>query len=312
MKVYNSIESFTGVQNAVVTTGTFDGVHKGHQQIVDRLKKTAQSINGETVLLTFFPHPRLVLFPDDNELKLLNTQEEKIALLKKVGIDHLIVQQFTKEFSRISSLDFVRNILSSQLQTKRLVIGYDHRFGRNREGFFEHLKEFGHMYGFEVEEIPAQEVDEVTVSSTKIRNALIEGDIKKANHFLGYNYMLTGTVIKGNQLGRTIGFPTANIAIEEKYKLIPQNGVYVAKATVENHSLNGMVNIGVRPTVNGKNLTVEINLFDFDGDIYGKKLQIELIDKLRNEIKFENLEQLKEQLVTDKENTIRLLQFNLA
>ncbi|HSH67016.1 MAG TPA: bifunctional riboflavin kinase/FAD synthetase [Bacteroidia bacterium] len=310
MKVYTNIDDFKGVINPVVTTGTFDGVHLGHQKIIARLKDAAKEEKGETVLLTFFPHPRMVLFPDDNELKLLSTQNEKIDLLELYGVDHLIIYPFTKEFSRLTSIEFVRNILVNSIQTKRLIIGYNHHFGRNREGSFEHLKEYGPLYGFEVEEIPAKDIDHIEVSSTKIRNALLIGDVKTANSYLGHMYTITGDVVKGKQLGKTIGYPTANIQVKDPYKLIPGDGVYAVKIKHANTFYGGMLNIGNNPTVNGKGKSMEVNIFDFDNAIYGDELTVYFIERLRDEVKFNNLDELKEQLGKDKHES--RLRFNQA
>ena len=252
MKVYTQIEDFRNIKNPVVTTGTFDGVHLGHQKIISRLIDVAKEEQGETVLLTFYPHPRMVLFPDDNELKLLNTQQEKIRLLEKYGIDHLIIHPFTKEFSRLTSVEFVRNILVNSIHTKRLVIGYNHHFGRNREGSFEHLKEFGPVYGFDVEEIPAKDIDHIEISSTKIRQALQAGEVEVAATYLGHTYSVSGKVVQGKQLGRTIGYPTANILMEDKYKLIPADGVYAVKVELNGVMYQGMLNVGNNPTIEGK------------------------------------------------------------
>ena len=300
MKVYTNLEDFKGVKNPVVTTGTFDGVHLGHQKIISRLKDVAREEKGETVLLTFSPHPRMVLFPDDNELKLLNTLPEKIELLDKYGVDHLIIYPFTKEFSRLTSIEFVRNILVNSIQTKRLVIGYNHHFGRNREGSFEHLKEYGPLYGFEVEEIPAKDIDHIQISSTKIRNALLEGNVELATDYLGHTYTLTGTVVTGKKLGRTIGYPTANIQVKDQYKLIPGDGVYAVRIKHKNVFYGGMLNIGNNPTVEGKGKSIEVNIFDFDKVIYGDEATIYFVERLRDEVKFNNLEELKEQLAKDK------------
>jgi riboflavin kinase/FMN adenylyltransferase len=304
MKVYTNIDDFKDVKNPIVTTGTFDGVHLGHQKIISRLKDVAKEIDGSTVLLTFSPHPRMVLFPDDNELKLLNTLPEKIELLEKYGVDHLIVYPFTKEFSRLTSIEFVRNILVNSIQTKRLVIGYNHHFGRNREGSFEHLKEYGPLYGFEVEEIPAKDIDHIQISSTKIRNALLIGDVKTATTYLGHIYSLTGTVVKGKQLGRTIGYPTANLHVTDTYKLIPGDGVYAVKIKHKNAFYFGMLNIGNNPTVEGKGKSIEVNIFDFDKVIYEDEVTIYFIERLRDEVKFNNLEELKEQLAKDKQESM--------
>lgn len=302
MKVYNHIHEFTGAANAVVTTGTFDGVHLGHQQIIRRLRETAARTGGETVLLTFFPHPRMVLFPERAQL-LLNTQEEKTALLEKAGIDHLVVHPFTREFSMLSSADFIQDILVGKLGTKTLVIGHDHHFGRNREGSFAHLKEFGPVYGFEVEEIPAREVEHTTVSSTKIRQALGQGDVETADALLGYRYMLSGMVVKGRQLGRSIDFPTANIRVDDPYKLVPADGVYAVYVNRLGQRFKGMLNIGMRPTIDGKERTIEVNILDFDADLYGENLTLEFVKRLRDEQKFSGLDALKEQLQKDRQAT---------
>lgn len=307
MKVYTDINEFKNVKNAVVTTGTFDGVHLGHQKIISRLKDVAGSIDGETVLLTFYPHPRMVLFPEDNELKLITTQREKIELLEKCGIDHLIIYPFTKEFSRLSSVEFVRNILANKINTKRLVIGYNHHFGRNREGSFEHLKEYGPLYGFEVEEIPAEDIDSNEISSTKIRKALQSGDIKVATSYLGHFYSLTGKVMEGKKNGQRIGFPTINLQVEDKYKLIPADGVYAVKVKHIGMMYGGMLNIGNNPTIEGKGRSIEVNIFDFNKDIYNEEATIYFIERLRDEVKFGNLEELKSQLAKDKEKALQIL-----
>jgi riboflavin kinase/FMN adenylyltransferase len=307
LKVYTDIIDFRNVKNPVVTTGTFDGVHLGHQKIISRLKDVAREENGETVLITFFPHPRMVLFPDDNDLKLINTQEEKIALLEQYGIDHLIIIPFTKEFSRLTSVEFVRNILVNQIKTKRLVIGYNHHFGRNREGSFEHLKEYGPLYGFEVEEIPARDIDSIEISSTKIRNALQEGDVRTAASYLGHEFSLTGRVVDGKKIGREIGYPTANIFVEDRYKIIPSDGVYAVKVRHDNSLYGGMLNIGNNPTVNGKHKTIEVNIFEFNKDIYEENATIYFIERLRDEVKFNGLEELKDQLAIDKINSLKVL-----
>ena len=287
------------VKSPVVTTGTFDGVHVGHQKIIARLKEVAKQGSGEIVVLTFYPHPRMVLHPDDHELKLLSTESEKQKLLEYFGVQHLVIQSFTKQFSRLSSVNFIRDILINKIGTKKLVIGYNHHFGRNREGSFEHLKEYGPVYGFEVEEIPAKDIDNIEVSSTKIRKALQQGDIKTANTFLGYEYCITGRVVKGKQLGRELGYPTANLVIDDRYKLIPADGIYVVKVKLGGAEKNGMMSIGLNPTVNGGSRTIEVNIFEFDKEIYGEELTVNFIEKIRDEKKFENLEQLKDQLAQD-------------
>lgn len=301
MKVYFSLDDFTKLDYAVVTTGTFDGVHMGHKKILEQLNSVASKNNGESVLLTFNPHPRIVLQPDI-DLKLINSQNEKIELLKRTGLDHLIIHPFTKEFSRTTSLYFVRNILVNTIGAKKLVIGYDHHFGRNREGSFEHLKEFGPVYGFDVEEISAKDIENVTVSSTKIRKALAEGDLQAANEFLGYKFPLSGQVVAGEKIGHTIGFPTANILIEESYKILPADGVYAVEVSFPAAPQKvhyGMCNIGIRPTFSGKFKTIETHIFDFERNIYGEQIRLQFKARLRGEIKFENLDALKNQLQKD-------------
>jgi len=306
VKVYTNIQEFKSTKNVVVTIGTFDGVHLGHKVIINQLKKAAEELEGESVLLTFFPHPRMIVFPDDNELKLLNTIEERKELLEKAGIDHLIIHPFSKTFSRLTALEFVRDILVNRLNVKKMVIGYDHHFGRNREGSFEDLVEFGEVYGFSVEEIPAQDIQQINVSSTKIRTSLLAGEIHAATKFLGYPYFVSGTVVKGDKIGREIGFPTANIKPDETYKLIPKNGVYAVKVIVNEKEYEGMLNIGIRPTLKGINETIEVNIFDFDEEIYGQKIQVKFYERIRDEQPFENLNELKNQLNIDKTKTIQI------
>ena len=300
LKVYHSIEEFRRVDGAVVTTGTFDGVHIGHRKIINRLNEIASKINGESVLLTFFPHPRMVLFPEDHGLELITTMDEKIKLLEEAGIDNLIIHPFTREFSRTTSLDFIREILVEKIGTDVLVIGYDHHFGKNREGSFEHLRESGPLYGFQVEEISVQDVDDVAVSSTKVRKALLDGDVATAAKYLAHPFQLSGEVIHGDKLGREIGFPTANLRIKDETKIIPANGVYAVCVYVDENKFNGMLNIGMRPTVNGEIKRVEVNIFDFDEEVYGSSITLQLVDRIRDEQKFENIEMLKQRLAIDK------------
>lgn len=307
MKVYSSIEEFKNVERPTVTTGTFDGVHFGHRKIIDRLKKVAQNCDGETVVLTFSSHPRMVLFPDDQDLKLLNTIEEKKHQLEKAGVQHLIVHPFTKEFSRISSVNFVRDILVNKLNTHKLVIGYNHHFGRNREGSFEHLQKFSLIYGFEVEEIPVQLLDNVGVSSTKIRKALFQGDVETAGEYLGYQYQISGTVVNGNAIGRTIEFPTANLELDNAKKIIPADGVYAVWVTVDNTIHRGMMNIGKKPTINNPGRSLEAHLLEFNEDIYGKKIIIQFVKRIRDEIAFQKLSELKEQLEKDRAVAFKIL-----
>lgn len=306
MKVYQGLDEFEKIEKAVVTTGTFDGVHIGHRTILDRLIEVAKNVNGESVLLTFFPHPRMVLQPD-SDLKLINTIDEKIRLLESAGIDHLIIHPFTKEFSRTTSMEFVRDILVNKIGTSKLVIGYDHHFGRNREGSFEHLKEFGPLYGFDVEEIPVQDVENVNVSSTKIRRALEQGDVKIAANYLGHPFQLIGKVIHGDKRGRLLGFPTANLELQEAYKLVPANGVYAVKVLRVDQVMFGMLNIGIKPTVSNANeISIEVNIFDFDQEIYDEELTIHFLERIRDEQKFENKEALIAELQKDREKVLSL------
>jgi len=308
MKIYHSLEDFSRLSNAVVTSGTFDGVHVGHQKILHRLKEIASKNHGETVVITFWPHPQMVLHPENHSLKLLNTFEEKAALLKAEGIQHLLRIDFTKEFSLISSIDFIQKILIDTIGTKKLVIGYDHRFGHNREGGFEQLKLNAPDYGFDVEEIPRQDIDHISVSSSKIRQALEKSDIETATHFLGKPYMLTGQVVQGDKLGRELGYPTANIEVDSRYKLIPADGIYAVTVTYESKVFKGMLYIGPRPTVNGTLSVIEVNIFNFDKDIYGDKITVHFHQYLRGDKKFDNLESLKQQLHSDKKETLKILE----
>lgn len=307
MRIFRELEGLPTFNNAILTLGTFDGVHKGHHAILELVEKWKRKVNGESILLTFWPHPRMVLQPDNNDLKLLNTIDEKIALLEEAGLDNLIIIPFTLQFSRLSYLDFVRDIIVNKLHTKVLVIGHDHHFGKNREGSFEQLSECAPIYNFELVQSPAEEVDGLSISSTKIRNAIIEGNMMKATQFLGYPYSITGVVEHGDQRGRTIGYPTANIKIEEDYKLLPALGVYAVLVESDGLRYKGMANLGYRPTFNGKDKRLEVNIFYFDFDVYGQKLSIFFMDKLRNELNFAGLDELKNQLSLDKEQAIRTL-----
>ncbi len=306
MRVYHSLESFETLSNAVVTSGTFDGVHQGHRKILSRLTEVAAQQHGETVVLTFWPHPRMVVSEDSHGLQLLSTIEEKTELFRELGIDHLIISPFTRAFSELSPTDFIQQVLVDRIGTKRFVIGYDHRFGRNREGSFDFLQKVAPDFGFEVEEILRQDIDELAISSTRIRKALSVGDIAEANDLLGRSYQFAGVVVKGKQLGRTLGYPTANIDVKENYKLIPANGVYAVKVRHREANLNGMLNIGIRPTVDGNSRTIEVNIFNFSKDIYGERLRVELLDYLRPEMKFENLEQLIGQIEKDKVKALKV------
>ena len=306
MVTVQSISNYDKKHATAITIGTFDGVHIGHRKILERLINDAKKTNLRSTVLTFFPHPRMVL-QKDTEMRLLNTIQEKIKILEHIGLDYLIIHPFTLEFSRISSTEFVRDILVNELKAKKIIIGYDHRFGRNRNANIQDLFAFGNTFNFEVEEIAAQEIDDVSVSSTKIRNALIDGDIKTANEYLGYNYMLTGDVKKGKGLGRQLSFPTANLFIAEKYKLIPKNGVYVVKSILNGKLFYGMMNIGFNPTVAGSTKSIEIHFFDFNSDLYGQNIQVDIIERIRDEHKFKSLEELKTQLLKDKETSISII-----
>ncbi|WP_264565876.1 bifunctional riboflavin kinase/FAD synthetase [Flavobacterium sp. N3904] len=304
MKIFHSINDFQvstngTVKKTILTLGTFDGVHFGHKKILEKLTQNTENGKFESVVLTFFPHPRMVL-QEDSDIKLLNTIDEKIELLEAIGIENLVIHPFDESFSRLTADEFVQNVLIDQFHIHKIIIGHDHRFGRNRTANIDDLIAFGKQYDFEVEEISAQEIKEVSVSSTKIRNALIEGNVALANEYLGYNYSLTGTIIKGKQLGRTIGFPTANLKIKENFKLIPQNGVYIVKSTFGSKTVFGMMNIGFNPTVEGKIQTIEINYFDFNEDLYDQKITVSILERIRSEVKFESVTLLKEQIEKDK------------
>lgn len=301
MKIYHNLSEFKPKGNAVVTTGTFDGVHLGHKLLLERLIETAKTSNGESVLLTFWPHPKLVLSQDLNEqaAKVLSTIEEKIDLLEQIGIEHLVVLPFTREFSELSCERYIEDVLISGFGTKTMVIGYDHRFGRNREGGIDYLKENSERFKIGIEEISRQEIDNITISSTKIRNAIKVGDIKVANELLGRNYDFSGTVVKGRQLGRQIGFPTANVKVLNEFKLIPKNGVYAVQIWVRGKRYDGVMNIGNRPTVEGVGISQEVHIFDFSDDIYGENVKVEILDFIRHEQKFDGIETLVAQIKKD-------------
>ena len=300
MKI-KSAADYDQIKDSVVTIGTFDGVHRGHQKIIKRLVAIAQAEQLQALVLTFFPHPRMVV-QKDTSIKLINTIDEKADLIQDLGVDHLVIKAFTKDFSRLTSLEYVRDVLVNKLHVKHIIVGYDHHFGRNRTANIKDLKEFGAFYGFKVTEIGAQEVGDVAVSSTKIRVALAEGAILNANEFLGYNFMINGTVIKGKGLGKTIQFPTANLKIEEPYKLIPKKGVYLVQAIIDTKLVYGMLNIGTNPTVSDANeLSIEVYFFNFKQTLYGTALTIQFLDRIRDEIKFSDLEGLKSQLKQDQQ-----------
>lgn len=308
LKVYHHVKDFGDVAHPVMTTGTFDGVHTGHRFILDRLNEMARNHGGETVLFTFDPHPRTVLFPDDDRLRLLNTQREKIERVQAAGIDHLIIHPFTEDFARMTPFDYVRDLLVNEMQVKTVVIGYDHRFGKNREGDFDSLREFGEMFGFSVEEIPPQMIDEVNVSSTKIRRALLNGDVTTANKYLAYNYPLSGRVIKGDGIGRTLEFPTANLEITDPLKLIPADGVYAVRAVVGAKTLPAMMNIGHRPTLSGKGeKRIEVHLINEKADLYGEQFTVHFVERIRDEVRFDSLDALRDQLLRDRQMALDIL-----
>lgn len=307
MKIFHSINEFHSDKKTILTLGTFDGVHIGHAAILKKLTQNTADGKFESAVLTFFPHPRMVL-QGKSDLKLLNTINEKIDLLEKIGIENLIIHPFDANFSQLSAEEFVKTVLVDQLHIQKIIIGYDHRFGKNRTANIDDLTAFGLKYGFEVEQISAQEINDISISSTKIRTALEDGEINLANEYLGYSYFLSGTVVKGKQLGRTIGFPTANIELKEEYKLVPKNGVYIVAAEIDGKSVYGMMNIGFNPTVQGKKRTIEVHFFDFDLDIYDRQIRVAILQHIRSEEKFESVEFLKIQLGKDKDFSIQYIQ----
>tara|TARA_B100001027_G_scaffold145811_1_gene101869 strand:+ start:248 stop:1177 length:930 start_codon:yes stop_codon:yes gene_type:complete len=307
VKVIYGIENYKPLKSCALTIGTFDGVHVGHQKIIKRLVMVSKIKDITPVVLTFFPHPRMIL-QSDTSIKLIDTLEEKIELLKKLNIETLIIHPFSKSFSRMSANEFIRDIIVKSLSVKYLIIGYDHRFGRNREATVDNLVNSGFTYGFEVEKIEAKEIETVNVSSTKIRNAIITGDIYKANKYLNRPFKITGKVVSGNGIGRKIDFPTANILVPEDFKLLPNDGVYFVKSLIDSHYFFGMMNIGFRPTVNGKIRTTEVHFLNFNENLYDKKIKIEVLDLIRNEKKFNSLKDLEKQLVSDKKVCEDLIQ----
>lgn len=302
MKTITSIDQAQIAEKTIVTIGTFDGVHLGHRKILEKVVSQARENHSQSLVLTFFPHPRMVL-QEQSEIKLLNTLGEKTRLLSDLGIDNLVVHPFDYAFSRLTAEAFVKSVLVEKFNIGKIIIGHDHRFGRNRTANIQDLIVYGQQYGFEVEQISAEEINEIAISSTKIRAAILEGNIALANQYLGYHYSFSGVVAKGQQLGRTIGFPTANISGVEDYKLIPKNGVYVVKSMISGQSVYGMMNIGTRPTVDGTNQTIEVHYLDFQDDLYGQQLEIALLCFVRDEAKFASLEELKSQIAKDQEFT---------
>ncbi|MFS2186965.1 bifunctional riboflavin kinase/FAD synthetase [Mucilaginibacter sp. Mucisp84] len=307
MRVYNNIDEFTAVNNAVVTIGTFDGVHLGHRKIISGIKELAESTGGETVILTFFPHPRMILHPEDESLKLITTIAEKAELLERIGVDHLIITPFSRDFSNQSAESYIRDVLVNKIGTKKIVIGYDHRFGKDRQGGFEDLQRLSPVYGFDVVEIPEQDINEVAISSTRIRNTLLSGDIHLANAFLGYPFFITGKVVRGDQIGRQLGYPTANIVVEEKYKLIPCDGIFAVTVIIADQKYKGMAYIGSRPTVNGLTRNIEVNIFDFGEEIYNQTIRMEFHHYIRGDVKFSSLDELKVQLAQDKVDVLKVM-----
>ena len=306
MEVFENILEYKPSRESIVTIGTFDGVHIGHRKIITDMVAKGKKENLLTILLTFFPHPRMVLQKDSN-IKMIDTINEKKNIFKKLGVEVLIIQPFTKDFSRMSAIKFTRDILVNSLKVSKLMIGYDHRFGRNREATVQTLKGFGLDYNFKVDEIPAQDIESISVSSTKVRNAIRSGDFKLVNKFLGRPFNLSGKIIKGDELGRKIGYPTANLKILEKYKLKPQNGVYLIRTKLKKQTYFGMMNIGIRPTISAKNNQIETHLFNFNGNIYDHEMTVEILEKIREEKKFESIEKLKIQLDIDKKHCQKLI-----
>lgn len=308
MKIYHHIDEFSAVPGAVVTIGTFDGVHQGHRKIISGITELAKSSGGESVILTFFPHPRMILQPEDQSLKLITTMAEKAELLEQLGVDHLIITPFSRDFSNQSPEEYIQKVLVEQIGTRKIVIGYDHRFGKDRAGSLADLQRLGPQYGFEVMEIPEQDINDVAVSSTRIRTALLENDIATANNCLGYPFFLTGKVIRGDQIGRQIGYPTANIQPHETYKLIPGDGIFAVTVDIADDTYKGMAYIGHRPTVNGITRNIEVNIFDFHRDIYNQDIRMNFLYYIRGDMKFNGLEALTTQLAQDKIDALRLLE----
>lgn len=310
MKIFHSITDFKSTKKTIVTLGTFDGVHIGHQKILEKVTQKKEAKDYESLVLTFFPHPRMVL-EGQSDVKLLNTLSEKIELLKKNGLDNLVIHPFDEKFSQLTAHDFVKTVLVDQFHIQKIIIGHDHRFGKNRTANIDDLIAYGKQYDFEVEQISVQEIEAVSVSSTKIRKALDAGNMELANRFLGYDYFLTGIVQKGKQVGRTIGFPTANLKIEENYKLIPRNGVYIVKSILDQETIYGIMNIGFNPTVEGQDLSIEIHFLDYNADLYGQEISVSLLHFIRSEQKFQSILLLKAQLESDKQKAILFLKSNI-
>ena len=308
MKIYNNFSDFVKVPNAIVTIGTFDGVHLGHQAILKDMVKTAKEIGGETVVITFYPHPRYVLNINAANLRFITTQEEKLKLLEKSGVDNVVVVNFTKEFSRVSSEDFIRDYIIKHINPVKLVIGYDHHFGNNRMGDFSLLSEMQNKYNFKLQRIEAHDVENIAVSSTKIRHSLQQGDVERANALLGYQFSYIGKVVSGNKIGRELGYRTANIDLEKEFRLIETSGVYATYVDYEGKEYKSMTYIGKKPTINNDEVeNIEVHLFDFDGDLYDKEIKVRFVKRIRGEQKFESLDALKKQLQLDEKNIIEIL-----
>ena len=306
MKIYRSIEDYDEDKRSAVTIGTFDGIHLGHQEILSRLIESSKNKDLNSVVLTFFPHPRIIL-NKYNEVKMIDTLDEKIIHLNEIGIDSLIIHPFDRNFSLLSANQFIKDFLVDKLKIKHIIIGYDHRFGKGREASVTDLKNYANDYDFTVEEIKAQEIEKITVSSTKIRNSINQGDIKTTEKYLGRYFNLTGKVVKGDGLGKKINYPTANIFIEETYKIIPKDGVYLVETIIKDKLFNGMMNIGHRPTIGTNVKSIEVHLFNFNEDIYGQVISIKMISKIRDEKKFSSIQALKEQLVKDENYCLKLI-----
>jgi riboflavin kinase/FMN adenylyltransferase len=331
MKIYHHIDDFKPLKNAVVTIGTFDGVHLGHQKIINKLVEKAKAEKGESVILTFFPHPRMILNPGDHQLKMIDTMTEKAILLAQLGVDHLIITPFTRDFSNQSPEEYIKQVLIDQIGMKAMVIGYDHRFGKDRSGGLAELLQYGEIHEYQIDEIPEQDINDLAISSTRIRKALAKGDVDAANELMGHPFSLSGKVIKGDQIGRTLGYPTANLFIEESYKLIPSDGIYAVtveiqdsknknqelhnpfqpenlKSKVVNRKYKGMAYIGHRPTINGMSQNIEVNIFDFTEDIYHQTIKMDFLHFIRKDVKFEGLQKLTEQLGKDKTSTLKFFE----
>ena len=307
MRVFRDLNELPVFKNSVVTIGTFDGVHLGHQKLIERIKLLSEKISGESILVTFHPHPRIVINPEEKSLRLLNTTDEKVALLERFGVDNVVIVPFSRAFSEQSAEEYISSFLVKDFNPKYIVIGYDHKFGKNRSGDFKLLEKMKEQFGYEMLEISKETLDDIEISSTKIRAALSQGDIRLANELLGHHYSLSGTVVRGFQNGRKLGFPTANIQVSDEYKLIPKTGIYAVYVLFGGKRYNGMLSIGFNPTFEGKEQTIEVNILDFDKDIYGESLTLEFVDFIRSEKKFDSLKALVDEIKNDERITRKLL-----